>query len=493
MASRSSVGRLPARDQAGVVYKDLRDYLRVVEERGDLERVNGADPNVELGTIAELMAERDGPALLFDEIQGYRRGYRVAVNVTVPPRRTALMLGIDPDQPPLAMVSEWRSRLKSFSPVPPVEIKQGPVQENVLLHERVDLTPFPAPVWRDQDGGPYLGTGCCVITRDPDTGWCNLGSYRVQLHEPRLVGCYMSPGRHGLLIMEKYWKRRERAPVAVSLGHDPSLLFWAGSHIPHVGESEYAAAGWLKGKPVSVVSGPVTGIPIPADAELAIEGEIPPPWEESREEGTYGEWTGYYGHPRAPEPVIHVRSVLFRDDPINYGALPPYSLSKPSITGSAETWDAIERAGFPDIRGVWIPTHSKGIVVVAITQRYPSHARQVGVFVASTIYMGRFVIVVDEDVDITNLDDVMWAVGTRCDPVTSIMLMDGMRSSALDPRLSPEKREKRDFTNSIAVIDACRPFTWRKNFPAVNKVSQEIREAVEKKWIRLFESLKGNS
>lgn len=492
MASRSSVGRLPARDQAGVVYKDLRDYLRVVEERGDLERVNGADPNVELGTIAELMAERDGPALLFDEIQGYRRGYRVAVNVTVPPRRTALMLGIDPDQPPLAMVCEWRSRLKSFNPVPPVEIKQGPVQENVLLHERVDLTPFPAPVWRDKDGGPYIGTGCCVITRDPESGWCNLGSYRVQLHEPRLVGCYMSPGRHGLLIMEKYWKRREWAPVAVSLGHDPSLLFWAGSHIPHVGESEYAAAGWLKGKPVSVVSGPVTGIPIPADAELAIEGEVPPPWEESREEGTYGEWTGYYGHPRAPEPVIHVRSVLFRDDPINYGALPPYSLSKPSITGSAETWDAIERAGFPDIRGVWIPTHSKGIVVVAITQRYPSHARQVGFFVASTIYMGRFVIVVDDDVDITNLEEVMWAVGTRCDPATSIALMDGMRSSALDPRLSPEKREKRDFTNSIAVIDACLPFTWRNQFPRVNKVSQEIRSAVEQKWVRLFESLKRN-
>jgi UbiD family decarboxylase len=474
--------------QMGVSYRDLRDYLRIVEERGDLKRINGADPQVELGTIAELMAERSGPALLFDEIRGYQKGYRVAVNVTVPPRRTALMLGLNPDQPLLNIVSEWRIRLKSFRPVRPIEVKKGPILANVMLDDKVDLSRFPAPVWRDKDGGPYIGTGCCVIARDPDEGWCNLGSYRVQLHEPNLLGCYMSPGRHGLLIMEKYWNKGENAPVAVSLGHDPSLLFWAGSHMPHAGESEYDAAGWLKGRPVSVLPGPVTGIPIPADAELVIEGEVPPPWKESREEGTYGEWTGYYGHPRAPEPVIHVKSVLFQDDPINYGALPPYSVSKPSITGSAETWDAIERAGFPDIRGVWIPTHSRGIVVIAIAQRYPSHARQVGAFVASTTYMGRFVIVVDDDVDVTNLDEVMWAVGTRCDPVTSITLMDGMRSSALDPRLPPEKREKRDFTNSIAVLDACRPYTWRKSFPVVNRVGQEIRDAVEKKWAALFAS-----
>jgi 4-hydroxy-3-polyprenylbenzoate decarboxylase len=221
-----------------------------------------------------------------------------------------------------------------------------------------------------------------------------------------------------------------------------------------------------------------------------IEGEVPPPSKVMREEGTYGEWTGYYGHPRAPEPVIQVKSVLFRDDPINFGALPPYSMSKPSITGSAELWDALERAGFPDIRGVWIPTHGKGLVIVAIKQRYGSHARQVGAFVASTIYMGRFVVVVDDDIDVTNLDEVFWAVGSRCDPVTDIALIDGMRSSALDPRLSPEKRQKRDFTNSIAVINACRPFPWRDSFPVVNKVREDIRETVEKKWADLFRPLK---
>jgi len=490
------VSKTPATDQASeftsaiVSYGDLRDYLRIVEERGDLRCVRGVDSNIELGTIAELMAERAGPALLFDDIKGFTSGYRVAVNVTTTPRRTAIMFGIDPDQTPLEMVSAWRSRLKTFSPIPEVEVKHGPVQANVMLGAQVDLSRFPAPVWRDKDGGPYLGTGCCVITRDPDTGWCNLGSYRVQLHDTNLVGCYMSPGRHGLLIMEKYWQQGKNAPVAVSLGHDPSLLFWAGSFKPHVGESEYAAAGWMKGKPVSVLPGPITKIPIPADAELVIEGEVPPPWKETHDEGTYGEWTGYYGHPRSPEPVIHVKSVLFRDDPINYGALPPYSLSKPSIHASADIWHAIEQAGFPDICGVWIPTHSKGIIVVALKQRYPSHARQVGAFVASTIYMGRFVILVEDDINIANLEEVMWAVGTRCDPVTSIMLIDGMHSSPLDPLMVPTKREQRDFTNSIAVINACRPFTWRKSFPTVSKVGQEIRMAVDKKWSELFESAK---
>lgn len=493
VSTASVIGQRPGVSPGRVSYADLRDYLRIVEEMGDLQRIKGVDPNLELGAITELMAERDGPALLFDEIQGYKRGYRIAVNVFVPPRRAALLFGLNPDQSHLGMVSEWRSRMKTYSPVPPLEVKHGPVMANTMLGNKVDLSRFPAPIWRDKDGGPYLGTGCSVITRDRESGWCNLGSYRIQLHQPNLVGCCMSPGRHGLLIMEKYWEKGENAPVAVALGQDPALLFWAGSHKPRFGESEYAAAGWLKGGPVSVLPGPVTGIPIPADAEIVIEGEVPPPWVETHDEGTFGEWTGYYGHPRSPEPVIHVKSVLFRDDPINVGALPPYSSTKPSITGSAELWDAIERAGFPDIRGVWIPTHGMGIVIIALTQRYPSHAHQVGAFVASTIYLGRFVIVVEDDVDITNMEEVMWAVGSRCDPPTSITFLDGMRSSALDPRLTPEKREKRDYTCSIAVVNACRPFTWRETFPAVNRVRQDIREAVEKKWTELFKSTKPSS
>jgi 4-hydroxy-3-polyprenylbenzoate decarboxylase len=289
------------------------------------------------------------------------------------------------------------------------------------------------------------------------------------------------------MIMEKYWARGENAPVAISLGQDPSLLFWAASEKAKYGQSEYDGAGWLKGQPVQVVSGPVTGIPIPADSELVIEGEVPPPKVEMRDEGTFGEWTGYYGHPRCPEPVVHVKSVLFRDDPINFGALTPYALSKPAVPGSAEIWNRIEEAGFADIRGVWIPTHSKGIVIVSLKQRYPAHARTVGAFVASSTYMGRFVILVDEDVDVTNLDEVMWVVGTRCDPLTDIQVIDGMRSSALDPRVPPEKRANRNFFMSTAVIDACRPYIWRDQFPVAAKVSDDIRAAVEAKWSELFE------
>ena len=128
VSTASVIGQRPGVSPGRVSYADLRDYLRIVEEMGDLQRIKGVDPNLELGAITELMAERDGPALLFDEIQGYKRGYRVAVNVFVPPRRAALLFGLNPDQSHLSMVSDWRSRMKTYSPVPPLEVKHGPTQ-----------------------------------------------------------------------------------------------------------------------------------------------------------------------------------------------------------------------------------------------------------------------------------------------------------------------------------------------------------------------------
>ncbi len=470
-----------------MTFEDFRDYLTYLEKNNDLQRVDGADWNLEMGAITEVMAERGGPALLFDSIKGYTKGFRVATNLCTTPTRTAAVLGIDTTIPKVEMVKQWRDKLKTRKLIPPVQVKKGPVKENILLGDEIDIWKFPSAFWHEQDGGRYFGTGCCVIMKDPETGWINVGTYRVQAFEKNLTGLYMSPGRHGRLIMQKYHSQGKSCPVAVSLGQDPRLIFWSGSAVPKPGESEYDLAGWLKGKPMEVLSGETTALPVPASAEIVIEGEVPP--DQRHAEGPFGEWTGYYASGVQDELVIQVSSILHRDDPIIWGAPPMKTVGifSHAINAGGGIWDVVERAGFDGVRGIWLPTGNNGVVVVSVKTRYPSHARQIGSCIASTMYLGRIVIVVDDDIDITNNEDVLWAVGTRCDPATTIEVMRGMRGSPLDPRLSPEKRKKGDWTLSMAVVDATRPFYWSKDFPPVNHVGSEYREKVLQKWKNLFE------
>ena len=152
-----------------MLWQDLRQYLDKLESLADLKRVEGANWEEDIGGITELMTERGGPALLFDQIQGYPPGYRVASNLFTTPKRTAVALGMDPSSEGLA--ERWHEIIKKFKPVPPKEISSGPVLDHVLTDEAIDLYKFPTPKWHENDGGRYIGTGLCVIQKDPDTGY----------------------------------------------------------------------------------------------------------------------------------------------------------------------------------------------------------------------------------------------------------------------------------------------------------------------------------
>src|SRR5919204_2203925 len=266
---------------------DLRDWIAAVDELGELSRVDGVDAQTELGGLVDLsQADMGNPALLFDHIVGYPAGHRLVANVLTSYPRLALTLGLPPEYGPKQLVHAWRTQLKDLAPRPAELVERGPVLEHVVQGEKVDATRFPAPLWHEGDGGRFIGTGCIVVMRDPDTGWVNSGTYRVQLHNEQTLGLYISPGKHGRLIRDKYWARGQACPVAVSVGHDPLLLMLGGLEVDY-GKNEYDVAGGIRGRPLEVVRAPYTGLPVPASAEIVFEGDIPP--DELRAEGPFGE------------------------------------------------------------------------------------------------------------------------------------------------------------------------------------------------------------
>ncbi len=483
-----------------MVYKDLRGWLESVDKMGELKSISGADWNLEMAGLAELsIRESKGPApaILFDEIKDYPKGFRALFNQLSSTKRLSMTLGLPPSNGrKLDMVKACLEKIQNLTPVAPRIVKTGPVLENVQSGDQVDILKFPVPQQHELDGGRYIGTGHAVVTRDPETGWVNLGTYRCMVFGRDKFGLHISPGRHGRIMRDDlYFAKGESMKVAIVIGADPVLWLTSFNEVPW-GVSEYDYAGGLKGEPIEVIEGPYTKFPLPARAEIVIEGECYP--GELLPEGPFGEWAGYYannGLKPVPEPVVHVKTVLHRNNPIltvSHPAKPPQDVGLvQSVFRSGTMWDELEKAGVPGIKGVWMHEVGGGRLfnVVAIQQLYPGHARQAGVLASQCrtgVYMGRYTVVVDNDIDPTNLGDVVWAIASRADPERSIEIIRRCRSSSADPALSPDKKEKgsnpTDTFTSKAIIDACWPYEWKDRAYPVAQLSQDLRNTLMQKW-----------
>ena len=470
-------------------YSDLREWMREAERLGELRTVLGASWQEEIGLAADAVIRSDhGPAVLFDEVPGCARGFRLLINVFAGKRR-AMTLGF-PDRLTKQELSEafFEHYLKKERRIAPEIVESGPVFENVLTGADIDVTKFPAPVWHADDGGRYIGTGCFTVSMDPDERWVNVGCYRAMIQDRKSVSLLMVPGKHGHIHREKYFSRGERMPVALVVGSDPLFFFVAGTEFPY-GICEFDIVGGMRGRPVELVRGKVTGLPFPARAEIVFEGYLDR--DMRKREGPFGEWMGYYAGGSSPQPVLDIQAIYHRDDPIILGVPPlgggPDEMARyRAVMRSAMLKQELAAAGLPDVRQVWCHEvgASRMLHGIAIKQRYPGHAKQAGVLASScgsTVYGCKFVIVVDDDVDVSNFEELMWAMMTRCDPATSIDILRRMRTTPADPRLTPAQRAAGDLTNSRAVIDATRPFEWMDKFPKVNAPSPEVaRKAREK-------------
>lgn len=464
-------------------YTDLRDFIARVEELGALRHISGADPVGEIGGVTEVAAGMPScPALLFDEIKGFSKGFRIFTNATVSAQRAALALGIDPKLRPVDALREWKQRRANLVMHKPVTAKTGKFVHS-QSGDSVDLSTFPAPVWHGLDGGPYIGSGSIVVMGDPESEWFNAAIYRVQVHSRNQVTIQFDhQGRHGAIISKKYWDAGKPCPVAIVNGPDPALFVAGFEYLPE-GVSEYDFAGAILGRPLEVTRAPVTGIPVPSHSEIVLEGMLLPPSELTLPEGPFGEFTGYYAAEKRPAPVMRVDAIHWRPDPILLGSPPmkPPRFHFGLPLRAAGMWTNLESCGVTDVVGMWQHV-AQLMTVISLKQRYAGHSKRAGLIAAAQSYMGRIIVTVDEDVDPSNLADVMWAVATRAEPSESVDIIRNAWSSGLDPRLTAEARKVGQTSNSKMIIDACKPFAWKDEYSKTTALSAAEVRVIEDKW-----------
>jgi UbiD family decarboxylase len=480
-----------------IVYNDLREWLSEARRLNEVRDVSGASWQEDIGLAGEAILRADnGPCVVFDDVPGSPKGFRLLLNMFAGTRRN-MTLGFPDHLTKLELSEAYREAFLTSPKLIPHEIvDDGPIFENILTGDAVDVLKFPSPIWHEKDGGRYIGTGTYSITRDPEDNWYNAGAYRAQVFDKNTVGILIAPGHHGAIHCEKYFKRGEPMPVAMVVGGDPLAFFYGGLEAPY-GTFEFDMVGGLRGRPEKMVRGKVTGLPIPAGAEIVLEGYVHP--DRKLVEGPFGEWCGHYAGGAKPCVVIDIKAIYHRNDPILVG-VPPMGAGSDemaryrAVMRSAIIKQNMMNAGVPEVRQVWC--HEVGAARmfhgVSIKQSYPGHATQAGMIAAQcggSAYASKYIVVADEDVDVTNLEQLIWAMLMRTDPKESIQFIKGSWDSPADPRLSPERRKAGDLTHSVAIINACRPYHWRDQFPPANMPSPEVTRKAQEKFGWLLNGL----
>jgi UbiD family decarboxylase len=470
---------------------DLRQWLSEVDKLGELVCVQEpVDPLEEMGAVTYLVAKQTpSPAVVFDKPSGPNAlEARLLWNILGPSfRRIALTMEEPPDIGTLELIRRVKDKMQNRMPPEEVAERDAPVYEHTLRGDEIDLTQLPIPRHWPLDGGRYAGTGDAVITRDPDSGYLNVGTYRMMVQGPRQCGLYLSPGKDARLHITRAWQRGESIQVAAAWGIDP-LFMVVGSQTFPKNLSEYDFAGGIKGQPVPVVRGKATDLLLPANAEFVIEGEIRP--GSIKAEGPFGEFPGYYGRPEAGAPLVDITAVHYRTRPILTNALmADYPSCEQSgffaVARAARIWADLDRLGIPGIAGVYSHPAAAGgfgMTVLSLEQRYAGHAAQALALAAQVpggAYYTKWIIAVDEDVDPTDIDQVIWAMGSRCNPIDDIDILRNTWSTWLDPSQNPP--EDRPY-GSKALINACKEHRYLPVFSKRTALRREVYERVAERW-----------
>ena len=473
-----------------VRWKDLRGWIDLIEKAGLLKRIGASVALDEELSAITYMATRseNAPALWFEKPYGAEPGMTVLANMLgASAARYAIAMGLDENLSTREMIAATRQIMRRRIPPKTIAKSNASVNENVLTGADIDITRFPAPKFWPGDGGRYIGTGDITLTRDPVTRRINVGCYRQMVQSRDRVSLYCSPGKHGRLDREAWWRRGESCEVVAAYGVDP-VLFMVSAQVFGAGESELDTAGGIMGRGIELTQAEFVDLPIPAHCEIAIEGVLHP--GEFATEGPLGEFTGYYGGTPGPQPVIEIKAVHHRRNPILTAAL---MATYPSceigayyaIMRSARIWDDLETIGVPGIAGVYAhPAAASGwgLVVVSLRQLYAGHVAQVLALTAqcpAAAYYTKWVIAVDDDVDPTDFNQVMWALTTRCNPSDDIDLLRKTWSTGLDP--SKVVVAERPY-GSKALIDACKPHRHLDAFPRRTLLRKPVYDQVARRW-----------
>lgn len=476
-----------------MAFQDLREYIEALDKRGLLRRIKApVDAHLEISEITDRVVKASGPALLFENVVGH--SMPVATNLFGTEERMALALGV-------SRLDDVASRLEKLLEIPrpttlldklatlpllakvgaflPRHVKSGPSQE-IVEKENASLAGLPINQCWPDDGGRYITMGL-VFTRDPVKKKDNLGMYRIQVYDERTCGMHWQIHKHGR-THEAAWRERgeRRMPVAVAIGADPALIYAATAPLPD-GVPEVLFAGFLREQPVELVRCVTSDLEVPARAEIILEGWVDP--EERRIEGPFGDHNGYYS---APEeyPVFHIDCITRRRDAIYNTTLvgiPPmedYFLGK----ATERIFLPLMRLHLPEIVDINFPAEGvfHNCCLISIRKRYPGQARKVmsALWGLGQMMFTKLLIVLDDDVDLTNFSEVAWRVLSNIDARRDVVIVDGPVDALDHASPHPLFGAKMGIDVTRKGPEEGMPRTW----PPEARMSQEVRERVTARW-----------
>lgn len=459
-------------------FADLRDFLDYLESEDELADVTGTvDPSFELAAICREMLDRRGPALRFTSVAGH--DVPVIANLFATRRRFAAAIGAAEAD----LHDVWRHH--AATPIDPVIVDSGPSQEVIIRGDEIDLTALPVPTWNELDGGPYISLGV-QISKDPENGTRNAATYRLQLHDRNTMGMLYGPYRH--LAMQQAKRPGEEFPLVIALGLDPATHIAAAAPLPK-GVDELGLAGSLRRKPVELVACQTIPLEAPANAEIILECVILP--DMLRDEGPYGEFTGFYGD-RGPRPVVRVDCITMRRNPLflaAYQGRPPQdSTLMQSIPAEAEILRSVSLSGLRDI-SITEAGCGAFTAVVSTEKQCEGYGKMMGLAVLGT-WGGRYIkqlTVVTPDIDVRDHEQVEWAVATRVQPHRDVEIIEGLVGIILDPSLPDVEQRTGHSRTSKMLIDATGYGTERPR-PVACMPPLDTMDRVRERWDSLFPS-----
>jgi 4-hydroxy-3-polyprenylbenzoate decarboxylase len=424
-------------------FKDLREFIRFLEDKGELRRITApVNHELEITEITDRVIKSGGPALLFENVIGFDTP--VLVNMYGTQQRTAWALGVENldalagrveglldmmHDPPQGLMGKLKAlgQLVHLASFQPKTVNNAPCQEVVIQGSDVDLYRFPILKCWPLDGGPFI-TLPLVITKDPETGVQNYGTYRMQVYDKQTTGMHWQThkvGTHHYRLSHELGL--EKLDVSVALGGDPATI-WTGSAPLPPEMDEMAVAGFLREEGVELVKSKTNDLLVPAQAEIVLEGYVVP--GEEREEGPFGDHTGYYSM-EDPYPVFHVTCITQRKEPIYPAALvgrPPmedYWMGK--VT--ERVFLPLMKLVLPEIVDINMPAEGSftNLVIVSIKKEFPGHGKKVmhGLWGLGLMSLVKAIIVVDHNVDVHNMSEVAWRVTNNIDPSQDFVFSTG--------------------------------------------------------------------
>ncbi|MDK2876110.1 MAG: 4-hydroxy-3-polyprenylbenzoate decarboxylase [Archaeoglobaceae archaeon] len=478
-------------------YRDLREFIDRLEGSNELARIGfEVSPELEITEITDRVVKSGGKALLFEKPKGY--SIPVLTNAFGTEKRMLMALEMKSFEevkdrifslirnPPSSLLDAVRSidKIKELMAVAPKKTGNAPCME-----KRADsLDKFPILKCWPKDAGKFI-TLPIVITKDPQTEELNAGVYRMQVFDGRTTGMHWQIHKHGAEHLRKCKELgKDRLEVAVAIGVDPAVLYSATAPLPE-GISEFAFAGFLRGKRVELTECETVDLEVPATAEIVLEGYVKV--DELRIEGPFGDHTGYYTPPE-PYPVFHITNITHREDPIYHATV----VGKPPME---DAWlgKATERIFLPiiqllnpEIVDLNLPFEAgfHNLAIVSINKRYPGQAKKVmfSLWGTGMLSLTKIVIVVDSDVNVHNLSEVIWAVTTRFDPARDVVLLPPSPTDALDhsayiPNLAGKL--------GIDATKKLREEGYQREWAEVVEMSREVKERIDRIWGEISRSL----